>query len=123
MPAKREVGAAGEEAAARYLARHGFKLLHRNLHLGRTGELDIVARERDVLVFVEVKSRMAGETLGGLENITAAKQHKLWELGAHYLKAHGGDHKAVRFDAVEVEFADTTLKRHTVKHVKDAFRL
>lgn len=123
MPAKREVGAAGEEAAASYLAHHGFKLLHRNLHLGRTGELDIVARERDVLVFVEVKSRLAGEVLGGLVNITAAKQHKLWELGLHYLKVHGGNHKAVRFDAVEVEFTDGALKRHTVKHIKDAFRL
>ncbi len=123
MPAKREVGRAGEEAAARYLSQHGYKVLHRNLHLGRTGELDIVARERDVLVFVEVKSRMAGEVLGGLVNITEAKQRKLWELGLHYLKQHGGEHKAVRFDAIEVEFADEALRRHTVKHITDAFRL
>jgi putative endonuclease len=123
MPAKREIGDAGEEAAARYLSRQGFKLLHRNLHLGRAGELDIVARERGTLVFVEVKSRMAGETLGGLENITAAKQHKLWDLGALYLQRHGGDHQGVRFDAVEVEFADAALKRHTIKHIRDAFRL
>jgi putative endonuclease len=123
VPAKRDVGEAGEEAAARYLAKQGFKLLHRNLRLGRTGELDIVARERETLVFVEVKSRMAGETLGGLVNITAAKQHKLWELGAHYLKRFGGDHKAVRFDAVEVEFVDAALRRHEIKHVRDAFRL
>lgn len=123
MPAKRDIGAAGEEAAARYLARQGFKLLHRNLHLGRAGELDLVARERETLVFVEVKSRMAGETLGGMENITPAKQRKLWELGALYLQRHGGDHRAVRFDAVEVEFADAALKRSTVKHIRDAFRL
>lgn len=123
MPAKREIGAAGEEAAARYLARQGFKLLHRNLRLGRAGELDIVARERDTLVFVEVKSRMAGETLGGLENITVAKQRKLWDLGAQYLQRQGGDHQAVRFDAVEVEFADAALKRCEIKHIRDAFRL
>jgi putative endonuclease len=123
MPAKREVGAAGEEAAARYLAKHGFKLLHRNLHLGRLGELDIVAREHDTLVFVEVKSRLAGEALGGFENITAAKQKKLWDLGASYLVRHGGDHKAVRFDAVEVEFAGEALTHHTLKHIRDAFRL
>lgn len=123
MPAKREVGDAGEDAAARYLAKHGFKLLHRNLHLGRIGELDIVARERETLVFVEVKSRLAGEVLGGFENITAAKQRKLWDLGASYLTRYGGDHKSVRFDALEVEFADAALKRHEIKHIRDAFRL
>ena len=123
MPAKREVGIAGEDAAARYLAKHGFKLLHRNLRLGRTGELDIIARERSTLVFIEVKSRLAGETLGGFTNITPAKQRKLWDLGALYLARYGGDHLAVRFDAIEVEFTDALLKRHVVNHVKDAFRL
>lgn len=122
MPDKRAVAAAGEEAAARYLAKHGYRVLERNVRLGRTGEIDIVARHGTVLVFVEVKSRLAGEGLGGLENITYAKQRKLWELGGIYLKQHGGDHSAVRFDAVEVEFADAALRRHQVKHLPDAWR-
>ena len=123
MPGKREVGLAGEEAAARYLKRQGLRILARNLRLGRLGELDIVARERAVLAFVEVKSRMAGEILGGFENITLAKQRKLYELGERYLYQYGGDHKAVRFDAVEVVFADPALKRCEITYLRDAFRL
>ena len=122
MPSTRAVGAAGEEAAARYLKRRGMRILHRNLHLGRTGELDIVAREGATLVFVEVKSKLAGDHLGGFSNITAAKQRKLVELAGFYLQKYGGDHRAVRLDAVEVEFADASFKRCEVRHLPDAFR-
>jgi putative endonuclease len=122
VPSKREIGAAGEEAAARYLTRRRFRILHRNLHLSRAGELDIVARDGATLVLVEVKTRLAGETLGGLSNITIAKQRKLWELGTIYLQRYGGDHTAVRFDAIEVVFSDAALKRSQIIHVPDAFR-
>ena len=122
MPTTLEVGRAGEEAALRYLQRLGFRLLHRNLRLGRLGELDLVLRQGPVLVFAEVKARIEGLTLGGFENITQAKQRKLWQLGEAYLQRHGGDHQAVRFDAVEVVFRDTALRRHEVHHLPDAFR-
>lgn len=124
MPTAREVGQTGETVAERYLKRHGFRILHRNLRLGRLGELDIVALSRGVLVFVEVKSCIAGDSLGGFQNITATKQKKLLDLGNAYLQRHGAEqkHKAVRFDAVEVEFADARLKQNTVRHIADAFR-
>ncbi len=122
-PPKRATGQAGEAAAERYLKRQGFKLLYRNLHLGRAGELDLVMEQRGVLVFVEVKARLAGETLGGFVNITDAKQRKLWELGQLYLQRYPGTWRGVRFDAVEVEFADARLTEHSVKHLPDAFRL
>jgi len=122
MPSTRDVGAAGEEAAARYLKRRGMRILHRNLHLGRTGELDIVAREGRTLVFIEVKAKLAGDTLGGFSNITAAKQRKLVELAQIYLQKHGGDHREVRLDAVEVEFLDDRMKKCEVRHLPDAFR-
>lgn len=122
MVSTREIGDAGEEAAARYLKKRGLRILHRNLRLGRTGELDIVARDRSLLVLVEVKSRIKGEILGGFGNITATKQRKLVDLGHHYLQRHGGDHSGVRFDAVEVEFNDRSLARYEIRHLPDAFR-
>lgn len=124
MPTAREVGGAGEAVAERYLKRQGFRVLHRNLRLGRLGELDIVALNRGVLVFIEVKSCIAGDSLGGFQNITATKQSKLIALGNAYLQRHGAEqqHNAVRFDAVEVEFADARLKQNTVRHIADAFR-
>ena len=54
--ARRAMGAAGEAAALRYLQRKGYRLLERNLRLGRTGELDLVMKDGSTLVFVEVKA-------------------------------------------------------------------
>lgn len=123
MARKQQIGAAGEEAAARFLARHGLRILHRNLRLGRAGELDIVALERTTLVLVEVKARLASETLGGFGNITPTKQRKLYELGQAYLQRYPGNYTAVRLDAIEVVFPDETLKRPQLNHLPDAFHL
>jgi putative endonuclease len=121
VPDRRDVGSAGEEAAARYLARHGYRILHRNLRLGRAGELDIVAMQGRTLVFVEVKAKLSGE-LGGFMNITPAKQRKLVELAEYYLQRHRPGHTAVRFDAVEVEYPDARLRNPQIRLLPDAFR-
>jgi Holliday junction resolvase-like predicted endonuclease len=73
-------------------------------------------------VLVEVKSKIAGQRLGGMENVTSAKQSKLRTLGAMYLQRYGGDHNSVRFDVIEIEFTDASLSRHVVRHIPDAFR-
>jgi len=121
VPDRRDVGSAGEEAAARYLARHGYRILHRNLRLGRAGELDIVAMQGQTLVFIEVKAKLSGE-LGGFMNITAAKQRKLVELAEYYLQRHRHGQTAVRFDAVEVEYPDARLRNPQIRLLPDAFR-
>lgn len=119
---RQQLGAIGEAAAERYLVKQGFKLLHRNLRVGRIGELDLVASEGDVLVFVEVKTRMAGEVLGGFENITLAKQRKLRQLGEAYLQYHPAPPGGARFDAVEVELREMNDSAPLVRHLRDAFR-
>lgn len=116
------LGTAGEAAAERYLIGHGFKLLHRNLRLGRLGELDLVMQEGSVLVFVEVKTRMQGEVLGGFGNITLTKQSKLRQLGEAYLQRNPVPLGGARFDAVEVEFSSADDQRPQVSHLRDAFR-
>jgi len=121
-PSKRQVGSRGEEHACRYLRRRGYRILHRNLRLGRAGELDIVARHRNTLAFVEVKSVIAGTDLSGFEHITHAKQLKLIELAQLYLQKYKSDQQAIRFDAVEVVFVDDSLKRFRITHLPDAFR-
>jgi putative endonuclease len=120
--ARLRMGAAGEDAALAHLKRAGLKLIERNVRLGRTGELDLVMDDGGYLVFVEVKAMLAGETITGLQKIHAWKQHKLIELGTMYLSRHPGPYKGVRMDAVEVEFADLSLRKSTVRHIRDAFR-
>ena len=119
---RKELGAAGEAAAERYLRKLGYVILHRNLRLGRTGEIDLVVRDKSVLAFVEVKSRLQGEVLGGVGNITATKQNKLRLLGEMYLQQHVPGGCAARFDAVEVEFNGTGDRDPVVRHLIDAFR-
>lgn len=74
------VGVRGEEAVARYLRDRGFRIVHRNLRIGR-GEIDIVARKGDLICMVEVKARTS-ETRGrGLEAVGHRKIRQLRKLG------------------------------------------
>ncbi len=121
--ARRAMGAAGEEAALAQLKRQGYRLLHRNLRLGRLGELDIVMQDGTVLVFVEVKAKLQGERqLGGRENVTWTKRRKLVDLATAYLQQQRGNYTGARFDVVEVVFPDHSLKNPQVVLLKDAFR-
>lgn len=117
-----QLGQAGEAAAERYLRSLGYKILHRNLRLGKLGEIDLVAMDRTLLVLAEVKTRLAGEVLGGFGNITAAKQRKLRDLGQAFLQRSTVQYTGARFDAIEVEFAAMDDRSPVVRHVLDAFR-
>jgi len=73
----REFGTAGEDMAARYLEERGFAILERNFRLGRQGEIDIIARKKNLVIFVEVKRRRTGIYGGPLYSISASKKKKL----------------------------------------------
>lgn len=94
-------GAAAEDRAADYLQRQGLKLVARNWRC-RQGELDLVMRDGNTLVFVEVRSRASAAFGGAGASITPAKQAKLIRAAEHFLlqQAHRG---ACRFDAILIE--------------------
>ena len=92
-------GRGGEDAAADYLRRRGFEILGRNVRFGH-GELDIVALDGEVVVFVEVKSR---RSRGGLEAVDARKQRQLSRLATLFLVRAGWLARAARFDVVAVD--------------------
>ena len=119
---RQQSGNRAEELAADYLRKKGYAILHRNLRLGRLGELDIVADDKGLLVFVEVKARVAGG-IGGLEHINATKMKKLADLASAYLQKYGGRQRGVRFDAVEVVFSSAGSSDAELRHIPDAFRL
>jgi putative endonuclease len=104
-----EAGAQGEEAAADFLQRrHGFKIVTRNWHSprDRRDELDIVARDGDVLVFVEVKARSARALVPGYYSVTPRKKRALCRAVHAYLAAVPGTPRTFRFDVVEVALHD-----------------
>jgi putative endonuclease len=101
MASNKELGRIGELAAADYLEGLGYRIVARNVRY-RFGELDLVAEEGQVLVFVEVKTRR-GERFGSaVEAITPAKQRQLVKLASLYLAAGRHTNRSCRFDIVTV---------------------
>lgn len=94
----RELGAAAESRAAAYLAGLGYEILERNFTC-KMGELDIVARSGDTVVFVEVKSRASAAYGAAQEHVTAAKRLKLLRAAGYYVQRRGLD-CPLRFDVI-----------------------
>lgn len=97
-PTARDKGLAAEEAAARFLESKGLAIVARNYRT-RFGEVDLVAREGDTLVFVEVRLRKWRAFGGAAASVDARKQLRLVAAARHYL-ARLGSEPACRFDVV-----------------------
>jgi putative endonuclease len=117
---RRTLGAAGEEAAAAWLQAHGYGILARNTRT-RYGEIDLVARAGDLVVFVEVKSRTSTRFGHPTEAIAPHKRRRLARLAAAFVQSRRLGDCQVRFDAVAV-YVDATGRVRAIEHVPDAFR-
>ena len=100
MPTK-PLGDHGERIAAAYLTDAGLRVLDRNWRC-REGELDIVARDGDALVFCEVKTRRGVGYGHPVEAVTPVKQRRLRVLAQRWLAAHDEHGRDLRFDVVGV---------------------
>jgi putative endonuclease len=92
-------GDGAEARAAAYLEDAGLAILERNYRC-RFGEIDLVARAGETLVFVEVRARASDAFGGAAASITAAKRRKLLAAARYYLRCHGARDAACRFDVV-----------------------
>lgn len=97
-----KAGKLGEEAAEKLIAAKGYKILARNFH-SRFGEIDIVARDKDTLVFVEVKTRWAPKYGVPEEAVTPWKLRKIIKTGEYYKLTHPNTPDLMRVDVVAVE--------------------
>lgn len=117
MAAHNDFGVQGEDIAVDYLRRKGYIIVDRNWHSGHK-EIDIVARQADTLVFVEVKAR-ANAFYGNPEDaVTRRKMHLLVLAADAYLRYNAIDME-VRFDVVTVTGA---TDKPYIKHYESAFR-
>ncbi|MFD6322136.1 YraN family protein [Streptomyces sp. NPDC058442] len=115
--ARSALGRYGEALAARRLAQAGMTVLERNWRCGRTGEIDIVARDGDVLVVCEVKTRRAVSFQHPMAAVDAAKASRLRDLAQRWLQAHGGAPPGgVRIDLIGVLLPERGAPR--VEHVR-----
>jgi putative endonuclease len=112
----RTLGALGEQAAAEFLLRKGFRVLERNLRT-RLGEIDLVCRDQATVVFVEVKTRSRADVAQPYESVGMQKRSKLRRLAEQYLHRHRLDSADARFDVVSV----TLGTRLGIEHIIGAF--
>jgi putative endonuclease len=115
------LGARGEHLACRFLRKNGYKILYRNFK-GRTGgEIDVVCRERDTLVFVEVKTRTREDFGRPLDAVDRDKRRQISRGGLAWLRLLGDPDILFRFDVVEVIIAEGAEPR--LELLRNAFSL
>lgn len=114
-----ESGKSGEDYAARLLQNKGFEILARNYH-SRFGEIDIIAKNSEYLVFVEVKTRDEHFTVSPLASVTVTKQKKLWKTALIYLQTQPMQLQP-RFDVIGIVTTGNGSEVISVEHIENAF--
>ena len=107
----------GENLAVEYLTNKGFHILDRNYRYER-GEVDIVAEDNNVLVFIEVKARhtkMFGEPE---DAVTPSKRVKIRKIADGYLFKHDIDDRECRFDIIAIDYQQ---QKPVIRHIENAF--
>ncbi len=116
----RKLGSWGEEKAAAYLRRKGYRILEMNYSI-RGGEIDIIARRGKYLVFAEVKLRKNADFAQGREYVHAAKQQRIINTAMLYL-ARTESELQPRFDVIEIYAPQGEQSRCiTIEHLENAF--
>ena len=116
---KKELGKKGEEIAIRFLKKKGYRILEKN-YVCKMGEMDIIAREKDTLAFIEVKTRTS-TTFGPPQlAVNLTKQMQLSKVALYFLKEKKLEDVKARFDVVAILLRPTGEE---IELIKDAFDL
>jgi len=113
------LGTKGENIAVRFLQKKGYRIVARN-YKTPVGEIDIIARDGETTVFIEVKTRTVVSFGYPFEAVDNRKKHKLKNLALLYLKRQGKE-SAVRFDVLSIFCRDNGIQ--DIEHIKDAFEV
>ena len=117
MASQRAKGQAGEDTAVDYLLKKGYHILERNFRFER-GEIDIIAVDREDLVFVEVKARRSTAFGDPEDALTPAKCNQIRKVAEGYLFKRNLDDQLCRFDVIAIEYQKNIP---LIRHLVDAF--
>ena len=115
LTARNANGKRGENLACNYLKNQGFRILERNHRLGRS-EIDIISRDRDILVFVEVRTR-SSSTYGFPEQTISSRKEEVILQGAEEYMHRINWNGRIRFDIIAIELYPTV----EIEHFQDVF--
>ena len=108
------MGKAGEEISCIYLEQIGYRIIERNFNC-RQGEIDIIAKDKDEYVFIEVKTRSNIKFGRPKEAVNETKQKHIYKSTKFYLYLHKLNDAFIRFDVIEIYFIN---ERYKLKHLK-----
>lgn len=112
----RQLGMRGEEVAAQYIrSQKHYKILCKN-YRSRLGEIDLIAQDGSVIVFIEVKTRNSRQYGQPAEAVEKHKQHKITLTAKSYLSRYGLWHTPCRFDVIEVMLSSAGFRIHHIPH-------
>ena len=114
---KKELGKKGEDLALQYLKKNGYRIFEKN-YVCKMGEVDIIAREKDTLAFIEVKTRTSTAFGPPQLAVNAAKQMQLSKVAVYFLKEKGIENVKARFDVVAIVLGP---KGPEIELIRDAF--
>ncbi len=114
----KEFGKSCEELAGRFLKDQGYTIVERNFQT-KLGEIDIVAKKDNYLVFVEVKARRSQNYGLPQEAVTTKKQAVIKKVAQAFLQKNGLEHKMMRFDVIAITFSNQGQPK--VEHIPFAF--
>ncbi len=117
--ARLSLGKKGEDIAVAQLKKLGYKIIVRN-YRGRLGEIDIIARDKDTLAFIEVKTRKTEEFGNPKEEVTRRKRHQISKVALEYLKRNGLSSVKARFDVVAIKLDKDSNRIEVVKNAFDS---
>jgi putative endonuclease len=117
LTADHALGKRGEDLAHRYLQNAGFQVVARNYKPGADSEIDIVARQGDLAVFVEVKTRTSSEYSAPERAVDEEKERHIIRAARAYTTRAGIDWSCVRFDIISIVMTSPP----SIKHYEDAF--
>jgi len=120
MPNSRQkFGEKSESIAASYLKKQGYKIIELNYRT-KLGEIDIIAKEKGAIAFIEVKARRSGQFGNPKWAVTPKKQRKISMVALQYLKTTGQSNVKARFDVVSIISSNDNP---SIEIVKNAFEL
>lgn len=117
MARQQKIGLLGEDNACHYLTSLGYKILERNWRFSKA-EIDIIAKDKEVLVFIEVKAKSYTFYGAPEESITTYKENLIIDAANQYMAQIGYDWE-IRFDIISIVFDNELMP--SVTHYKDAF--
>ena len=116
MYERHELGREGEEYATKYLEEKGYQIIKRNFEC-KQGEIDIIAKDKEEYVFIEVKTRQNLHYGMPSEAVTKKKQKHIWKATNYYLYSHKLENKYIRFDVIEVYKKEYKFYTNHIKQI------